>query len=143
MLRERTEYDRVLESYSKPILPFIEYSMSAREEMTVENATSHLYRYWDATQFAEFLYHCVAETIHSDLREELRFLVVFDRALNAVMEIVDMPDRRASLLVRMILQNRGTLSKNKRQRDFSELSDHEITLVELAIREIFESEIKT
>ncbi|MDQ3043185.1 MAG: Fic family protein, partial [Acidobacteriota bacterium] len=136
MLRERAEYDRVLESFSKKILPFVEYELDARGEMMVENDTAHLYRYWDATEFAEFLYHCVGETIRRDLREELGFLEVFDRALQTVMEIVDMPNRRASLLVRMILQNRGELSKNKREKEFPELTSAEITQIENAIKEI-------
>ncbi len=74
MLRKRDAYDRVLESYSKSILPFIEYSLNDKGEMTVENVTSDLYRYLDATTFAEFLFHCVKETIRRDLREEIGFL---------------------------------------------------------------------
>lgn len=57
---------------------------------------------------------CVAETIRTDLREEIGFLKVFDAAIRATMDIVDMPDRRASLLVRLILQNNGRLSQPKR-----------------------------
>jgi hypothetical protein len=136
MLRERVDYDRVLESYSKTILPFIEFTLDARGSMTVENETLHLYRYWDATRFAEYLYSCVAETIRRDLREELGFLTVFDQALTKVMNIVDMPDRRASLLIRLIIQNRGTLSKNKREKEFPELTDAEISSIEAVIKEI-------
>ncbi|MEP6923773.1 MAG: Fic family protein [Pyrinomonadaceae bacterium] len=136
MLRERADYDRVLESYSKAILEFVEYRLDERGEMTVENKTAHLYRYWDATRFAEFLYRTVSETIRRDLREELGFLNIFDRAMKAVMEIIDMPDRRASLLIRLILQNRGELSKNKRTGEFAELTDDEIVRIEAAIREL-------
>jgi hypothetical protein len=139
MLRERVDYDRVLESYSKAILPFIEFTLDAQGVMTVENETSNLYRYWDATRFAEYLYSCVAETIRRDLREELGFLAVFDQALAEVMNIVDMPDRRASLLIRLILQNHGTLSKNKREKEFPELTDEEILSIESAIQAISES----
>lgn len=136
MLRERDAYDRVLESYSKSILPFIEYYLDDKGEMTVENETSDLYRYWDATNFAEFLFYCVKETIKRDLREELGFLVLFDEALRRVMEIVDMPDRRASLLVRLILQNHGVLSKGKKESEFPLLTDEEIVQIEASIREI-------
>lgn len=138
MLRERADYDRLLESYSKSILPFISYLLDEQGVMTVENDTADLYRYWDATRFAEYLYDCIAETIRRDLREELNFLTVFDQALSAVMNIVDMPDRRASLLVRLILQNRGELSKGKREKLFAELTDDEITMMEAAIRAITE-----
>ncbi|MDQ6786662.1 MAG: Fic family protein [Acidobacteriota bacterium] len=135
MLRERVDYDRCLETFSSSILPFIDYSTNLRGEVTVENETADLYRYWDATAFAEFLYRCVAETINRDLTEELNFLQIFDSAMQAVREAVDMPDRKASLLVRFILQNRGALSQNKRN-DFIELSDEEISVIEKSIREI-------
>ncbi len=135
MLRERVDYERCLERFSSSILPFIDYAVNAKGEVNVENQTADLYRYWDATAFAEFLYRCVVETINRDLTEELRFLQIFDSAMQAVREIVDMPDRKASLLVRFILQNCGTLSKNKRN-DFIELSDEEISAIETSIQEI-------
>ena len=99
----------------------------------VHNATAPLYRYWDATPLAEYLYGCVEQAIRHDLEEEIGFLNVFDRAVRRTMEIVDMPDRRASLLVRLILQNKGTLAHNKREH-FSELSDGEIASIESAVR---------
>jgi hypothetical protein len=49
------------------------------------------------------------------------------------MNIVDMPNQRAALLVRLIHQNEGRLSKGKR-RLFSELTDDEIQHIESAIR---------
>lgn len=139
MLRERADYDRVLGTYSKSVMPFIDFTLDDRGNMTVENETADLYRYWDATRFAEYLYGCVAETIRRDLREEISFLSVFDQALNEVMNIVDLPDRRASLLVRLILQNRGTLSKNKRESEFPELTDDEIASIEKSVREVSEA----
>lgn len=132
MLRDRAGYDRVLEGFSSAILPFTDYVLD-EGGMTVRNDTAHLYRYWDATPFAEYLYSCVAETIRVDLKQEIGFLGVFDAAVRATMEVVDMPDRRASLLVRLILQNKGTLSKNKRA-EFAELGDEEVAMIEAAIR---------
>jgi hypothetical protein len=44
-----------------------------------------------------------------------------------------MPDRRASLLVRVILQNKGKLSQAKRSA-FAELTDEEIEAIENAVR---------
>lgn len=48
---------------------------------------------------------------------------------------MDMPNKRAGLLVRMLLQNGGRLSKNKRQQ-FDELSEGEIQRMEAATEEI-------
>ena len=131
MLRDRRAYDQVLHSYSSSIMPFINYSLDGR--MTVHNETAHLYRFWDATLFAEYLYSCVEQAIRYDLREEIGFLRVFDEAVQRTMNIVDMPDRRASLLVRLILQNKGTLAKGRR-KEFSELTDKEISAIESAVQ---------
>jgi len=50
-----------------------------------------------------------AATVRTDLREELGFLAIFDRAMAGLRAIVDMPDRRAALLIRLLLQNSGKL----------------------------------
>lgn len=133
MLRDSKGYNNALSSFSSSVRPLIEYSLNSDGRLTVHNETADLYRYWDATRFVEYLYKCVAETIRIDLKEELGFLAVFDAAMKAVMEIVDMPNRRASLLIRLILQNKGTLSKGKHSQ-FSELSDDEIKTIESAIQ---------
>ena len=61
------------------------------------------------------------------------FLKFFDLAVKSVMEIVDMPNQRAALLVRLVHQNKGKLSRAKRQM-FNELKDEEIDRIESAIR---------
>ncbi len=129
MLRNRVDYDRVLERYSSSISPFIDYDLDAEGLMTVKNKTAPLYRFFDATAHAEYTYQCIEETIRRDLREEIGFLAVFDAAVSGVFEIVDMPNRRASLLVRLILQNKGKLSNAKRDL-FAEISDDELHRIE-------------
>jgi hypothetical protein len=96
MMRDRSRYDEILEGFSQSISPYIDYEMHQEGSLVVNNQTAHLYRFWDATRFAEYLYDCVAETVRTDLREEIGFLKVFDAAIRATMDIVDMPDRRAS-----------------------------------------------
>jgi Fic family protein len=133
MLRDRRAYDRVLNSYSGSVMPFVKYTFDGGGRMTVANETADLYRYWDATAFAEYLYVAVEQAIQHDLREEIDFLHLFDMAMRRTMDIVDMPDRRASLLVRLIMQNKGTLARGRRD-DFGEISDHELKAIEEAIR---------
>jgi len=139
MLRDRAAYDRVLEKYSSSILPFIDYDLDNAGRLTVHNDTARLYRYFDATAHVEYLYCCIEETIRRDLRDELGFLKVFDGAVQKVLEIVDMPDRRAALLVRLILQNKGKLSGAKRP-SFAELSDEEVHSMEVAVWAAWEAE---
>lgn len=133
MLRDPRAYDNALNAFSGKIMPHIKFELDDQQRLTVLNATDRLYRYYDATPQAEYLYDAVAETIRKDLREEIEFLEVFDKAMAAVQKIVDMPQARASLLIRLILQNHGALSRNKR-RLFLELKDDEIAQIEEAIR---------
>lgn len=98
-------------------------------EIEVLNETADLYRYFDATAWAEYLYDRVADTVQRDLREEIDYVNVYDRALAAVTGVIDMPDRRALLFVRHCMQNNGRLSKAKRD-SFAELTDAEIAHLE-------------
>jgi Fic/DOC family protein len=135
ILRDRRSYDEALETFSKPIAEFIQWRWAANEQIVVENDTGDLYRYFDATALAEYLYDCVTHTVHRDLKEELGFVAVFDHAFTEVREIIDMPDRRASLLVRLCMQNGGRLSAAKRKL-FAELTDDEITTLEAMVQAI-------
>jgi Fic family protein len=141
ILRDRHSYDQVLETFSRPLFEFIRWRWTAEQEIVVENDTADLYRYFDATAFAEYLYDRVADTVRRDLKEELGFVAVFDRALDAVREIVDMPDRRASLFVRLCMQSGGRLSGAKRQQ-FPELEDVEIAAMETAVQDALQSEAR-
>lgn len=134
ILRDRRGYDAVLETFSRPVSEFTRWRWTADREIVVENETSDLYRYFDATPFAEYLHDRVADTVRRDLGGELAFLAVFDRALGAVREIVDMPDRRASLFVRLCMRNGGRLSAARRA-GFAELEDTEVSAMEAAVRE--------
>ena len=133
MLRDPGRYVNVLDIVSKSIRPFIQFTLDDDGHMTVTNETADLYRYLDVTAHAEYLYWCIDQTIQKDLREELDFLGFFDEALKATINVVDMPDGKASLLVKLIHQNGGRLSKTKRAL-FSELTDAEISQIEEAIR---------
>jgi len=80
----------------------------------------------------------VAETIQEDFKKELDFLSIYDACLSAVLAVVDMPDRRASLLVRLYLQNGGRLSNAKRPQ-FAELTADELTEIEKTIQTLRET----
>ena len=132
ILRDRKSYDDALETFSKPLLDFIEWHWTTEQEIEVTSDTGELYRYFDATVFAEYFFDRVADTVQRDLKEELGFVAVFDQAVTAVREVIDMPDRRASLFVRLCMQNGGRLSAAKRSQ-FAEITDAEIGLLESVV----------
>jgi hypothetical protein len=129
ILRDRRRYDAALEAFSKPALLATEWTFAESGEVRVQNNTGDLYRFVDATPQVEYLYERVKDTIDVDLKEELDWLVVYEEAFRRVRSVVDMPDRRASLLIRLCLQNQGRLSQTKRPQ-FAELTDDEIARIE-------------
>ena len=56
MLNNLEAYDAALESFSKPLLQLIDYTLDENGQMTVNNLTSLYYRYPDMTEIAEALF---------------------------------------------------------------------------------------
>lgn len=139
ILREIGAYRRVLESYSRPLLQFIEWRATERGNVEVQNETVDYYRYFDATAHAEFLYRCVEETVERDLPEEVAYLEAYDRFTRGVQEVVDMPDRTVDLLHRFLRQGEGRLSKRAHMREFAALSDAETERIETLYAECSEN----
>lgn len=132
ILRDRRGYDAALERYSSAIAPYVDHVLGPDRDLAVLNDTAYLYRTFDATHVVEYTYDRLRDAIDVDLTDELGFLDVFDRALQGVQRVVDLPDRRARELVQFVLQNDGRLAARKRAR-FAELSDDEVAACEAAI----------
>lgn len=131
------EYREVLESYSRPRLKHIKWRGTPDGNVEVLNETINLYRYFDATNQAEFLYDCVVKTIEYMLPEEIRYLERYDRMKVAILERFDMPGHTVDLLIRFLYQNEGILSKRARGKEFQALSDKEVSELEALYEEIF------
>ena len=131
--RDQRGYDDVLETFSSPLSKHVDWRWESDQTISVQNDTADLYRYFDATIFAEYLYDRVIDTVNRDLRDELQFVSIFDAAITAIEDIVSMPDRRASLFVRLCMQNGGRLS-SRRRADFAELTEAEVAAMEEAVR---------
>lgn len=101
------------------------------------NDTADLYRYFDCTHAAEFLYACVLRTVEEDLPREIDYLRRHDGAMRAIMNTVELPDRLAENLIMFIRQNHGSLPKRMREREFRELTDQEVTTLEDVVRDSF------
>jgi hypothetical protein len=130
------EYRTTLESYSRRLLPVIQWEATKRN-VRVLNDTADFYRFFDATPHAEFLYTCVQQTIEQDLPNEARYLENFDRFRATVAAIVDMPDRTLDNLLGFLRQNGGRLSKRARAKEFATLTDAEARRIERAYLDSF------
>lgn len=137
ILNRIAKYQDVLEAYSSPRIDLIEWKPTSDHNVEITNGTIDLYRYFDATYQAEFLYECVAETIEKIIPKELDFLEKYDKMTNYVNSVVTLPDTKVDLLIKFLNQNEGKLSKNKRDKDFDELSEDEIKSIEEFYGSIF------
>lgn len=135
ILRHLDAYGRVLERHSRLILPLIEWEPTPKGNVDVSNDTSDLYRFFDATPHAEFLYRCVRETIEQDLPAETALLQAYDRFATRLQGIVDMPNATVDLLFRFLRQNQGALSKRARDGEFAALTEDEVRGIETIYRE--------
>jgi hypothetical protein len=137
ILKRIDEYRQVLESYSRPRLSHIQWNATADGNVEVINETIDLYRYFDATRQAEFLYDYVVETIEHSLPEEISFLERYDRMKAEIDNRFDMPDRMADLLIRFLRQNNGKFSKRASDKEFKALSAAERRELETIYAAIF------
>jgi Fic family protein len=139
MLKNPTEYNASLETFSQPLMPLVEYTLDDDGRMTVHNETVSWYRYIDMTAQTEALFRFMDRTISTELVEELNFLAKYDETKKAIQEIVDMPDQRMDLFIRFCLQNNGRLADRKRSQ-FDSLSDDEVARIEQAIQSAYGSQ---
>jgi len=138
MLDRIDDYRKTLQSHSSPLMEFIEWQPTAEHNVEVMNDTADLYRYFDCTEAAEFLYACVQRTVEHDLPREIDYLRRHDEAMARIMDRIEMPDRMAQNLILFIRQNDGKLSMRKREKEFSALTDDEVKGLETIVLDAFE-----
>src|ERR1039457_2907641 len=138
MLDRIDDYRTTLQAHSGPLMAFIEWRATADRHEIGLNQTADLYRYFDCTEEAEFLYACVSRTVEHDLPCEIDYLRRHDEATRRIMDAVEMPDRVAGNLVMFIRQNKGVLSRKRREGEFQKLRDDEVALLEAIVNDAFE-----
>lgn len=131
------EYRQTLEHYSKPRLGFMKWRPTDRSNVEVQNDTIDLYRYFDCTNQAEFTFKCVEETVNKTLPEEVDYLERHDSMNEFIKNYIEMPDRLVTLLITYLRQNNGKLSKRRRGKMFTALTDKEVQTIENKYEEIF------
>lgn len=135
-----SEYRQTLEHYSKPRLDLIEWRPTDNNNVEVLNDTIDLYRYFDATKQAEFLYACVEETVNKTLPEEISYLTKYDLLNDFIKNYIDMPDKLVDLLIRFLNQNGGKLSKRARNKEFSQLTEAELHTIMRKYDDVFHAD---
>jgi len=130
-------YRDTLQAHSSKLMDFIEWIPTAKGNVDVINDTADLYRYFDCTQAAEFLYRCVQRSIDVDLPREIDYLKRRDEAIGDVMNLVEMPDRMAEQFILYVHRNGGKLPRRQR-KEFAALTGEELAKLEEIVRDAFD-----
>jgi Fic family protein len=139
MLNWIDQYRMVLQSHSTPLMNFIQWVPTIRGNVEVRNDTIDLYRYFDCTEAAEFLYRCVEETVEKDVPQEIEYLKRYDQAMQRIMDTVEMPNRMVNNFIMFTRQNNWTLPKKRRRDEFGKLTDDEVETLQAIVREAFDT----
>ncbi|AHM60915.1 filamentation induced by camp protein fic [Flammeovirgaceae bacterium 311] len=137
ILERIVDYQKVLESYSHPLLDFIKWKKTPKNNVEVLNETIDYYRYFEATAQAEFLFECVDQTIHKTIPGEVNYLQKWEGMKSWLDDRFQMPDKMVSLLIRFLEQNGGILSKRAIEKEFTGLTDEEVKAIEGAYNSYF------
>jgi Fic family protein len=130
ILERIDDYRQVLESHSQPLLDFIKWKKTPENNVDVLNETIDYYRYFDATNHAEFLFECIESTIDTIIPQEVNYLRKYDSMKAWLDDKFEMPDNLVALLIRFLEQHKGRFSKRARTKEFEALSDSEIEEIE-------------
>lgn len=138
MLKNLAGYDTCLEAYSRPLMEMLRYDLDLDDRLTVLNPddVEGIYRYPDMTTQVEYLTTAVEGALSQELEPELNFLSGYDTTKREMRAVVDMPDRKLDTLIKLLHQNRGVLTKNKREL-YKELTDKELEKLAACFRTSF------
>lgn len=137
MLERLDEYRKVLEAFSMPRIDMIEWRPDDQNNVEVLNETADMYRYFDATKQAEFLYDCVRQTIEETIPQEVDYLQKYDMMKDYLDNQFEMPDKTVALLVRFLEQSNGKLSERARSKEFNAITAEEVNRIEERYNQIF------
>jgi len=139
MLNRINEYRKTLEDYSLPRLELIEWKETSDHNVEVLNETKDLYRFFDATKQAEFLYSCVKNTVEEIIPKEVEYLVRFDEMKDYLESHFEIPDKTTSLLIRFLEQGEGKLSERAKKKEFEQFTAKEINSIERKYEQLIKS----
>lgn len=95
------------------------------------------FQFPDLTAQTEFLYRSLDRTVTEDLKQEIDFLLGFDRARKTLNDLLDWPDHSLELFIRAVRNNNYELSQNKRKSHFLWMSEEEINEAQRRVRDAF------
>ncbi|MCW7554495.1 Fic family protein [Endozoicomonas gorgoniicola] len=129
ILNRQQTYYQTLDYLSRLICDQTDFYIDEAGQITIAGETDHLFRYLDLTHYCQWLCDVIQDVAENLLPKEIDTLVLADKLYSALDQVLDLPAKELRLMVKMILDNDGTLSKRKRKR-FEFLTDHDFEKIE-------------
>ena len=111
----------------------MEYDIDSEGKLDVFGKTVQYYQFIDFTEHTEYLYGCIEESVKSNFKDQLEYLKTYDKIRREIRAIIDIPDRKMDNLIKIIWNNKGSLSARKKKTLFAELTSEEVSAIESAI----------
>lgn len=131
---DRHGYDRILESFSRPLMHKYAEAWRFGEEQVTEDGVHYnlqfsayrdalpAWRYPDMTGHVEYLAQVVRQTIELEMRKEAGYLRGLRVARERVKQVIEGPDNDIDRIIRSVRDNDGKVS-NKLVKSFPSLAD--------------------
>ncbi len=138
ILASLDEYIATLEQFSRPINQLTHFDPD-QPQLPATGNDAFYFSFPDLTAQAEFLYKALERTVTHDLELEIDYLLGFDRASKVLNHVLDWPAHSLELFIRVVHENGGKLSANKRKSHFPWMRDDEIQAAEMQVVAAFPS----
>jgi hypothetical protein len=146
----RAGYDRTLESFSRPFMRRYAGRYRFGETVTCADGTRSnflfddyrdalaAWRYPDLTEHALYTARVIEHTIRTEMADEARVLLRFERAQERLKEVIEMPNQDANRVIRALKDNGWRIS-GKLKKEYPRL-EHALTALQVveAVQSAFE-----
>jgi hypothetical protein len=148
----RAGYDRTLDVFSRRFMQRYAASYRFGELVTYQDGTpSNFYFdeyedacfawcYPDLTEHVLYISRIVQHTVHKEMADEAKVLVIFQKAQERLKDVLEMPDQDANRIIRSLKEN-GWQVSGKLQKQYPSLADaSRAERVIAAVRSAFDEE---
>ncbi|MCL6271151.1 Fic family protein [Sansalvadorimonas sp. 2012CJ34-2] len=129
ILNRQQDYYRTLDQISRTICDQTDFYIDEAGHITIEGETDHLFRYLDLTTYCQWLCEVIRDVAESLLPKEIDMLVVADKLYHTLDKVLGLSAKDLRLMVKIILDNNGKLSKRK-CKQFEFLTDADFIRIE-------------
>ena len=134
-------YKSALNALDHKRMGLIQWETNANGNVSVLNETRDLYSYFDASEQAAFMMGRINYALDRSIPDEVDAMELRDRMVEELRPLVDMRPERMDLFAKLVIQNKGVLSKAKQSKVFPELTGDVLAEMEGAVRDVYGIEL--